>query len=249
VIAQLRAEVFKLATTRTARTLLVALVGLSLLVVCLHVFALGAADLSQAVNQPKIFGWGTTLGTLFGALTGAIGVTSEFRYGTIRTTLLASPDRSRLVAAKAGAAALGGLLVGLLAAGLVAAIGSAGLALRGIPITLSGGDFARMLAGGAVAAALWAVIGTGLGALVRGQIVAVAGLCVWLLLIENILVGNVASAGKYAPGASAGALTGLTPNGGAATLLTPGLGALLLAGYAATAALFGATGLTRRDIN
>ncbi len=249
MIAQLRSELFKQRTTRTARVLLASMLGVTLLVVCLHVFTLKTAELSQAANQPKVFGWGTTIGALFAALAGAISITAEFRHGTIRPTLLTNPDRSRVIAAKATAAAITGLVIGLLAAALVAAIGSTGLALRGIPITLNAGDFTQMIAGGAAGAALWAILGTGLGALVRGQVGAVIGLCVWLLLIENILIGNVPSAGKYAPGASGGALAGLMPNAGTATLLAPVVGAALLAGYAALTAGVGVAAIERRDID
>lgn len=248
MINQLRAELFKLRTTRTSRVLLASLVGLTLLVVCLHVFTLKAASLSQAANQPHVFGWGSTIGALFGALFGTIAITAEFRHGTIRPTLLASPNRVRTVVAKAGAAALAGLVVGLLAACLVVAIGAAGFALRGIPIALNAGDFVQLIAGGAAAAALWAVIGTGIGTLVRGQIAAVAGLCVWLLLIENILTGNLPSAAKYAPGSSGGALAGMVPDAGAAKLLAPLLGALLLVGYAVAASTAGLVAVERRDI-
>jgi ABC-2 type transport system permease protein len=249
MIAQLRSELFKQRTTRTASTLLAAMAGVTLLVVCLHVFTLKTADLSQAANQPKVFGWGATIGALFGALAGAIGLTAEFRHGTIRPTLLTNPDRARVLVAKATAAAIAGLTIGLLAAGLVAAIGSIGLALRGIPITLNGGDFTQMIAGGAAGAALWAIVGTGLGAILRGQVGAVISLCVWLLLIENILIGNVPSAGKYAPGASDGALAGLMPNAGTASLLAPLAGALLLAGYSAVTAAVGLVAIERRDID
>jgi ABC-2 type transport system permease protein len=249
VIAQLSSELFKLRTTRTARVLLASMVGVTVLVVCLHVFALNSAELSQATNQPKVFGWGTTIGALFAALTGAIGITAEFRHGTIRPTLLTTPQRTRVVAAKATAAAITGLVIGLLAAGLVAAIGSIGLSARGIPITLDAGDFTQMIGGGAVGAALWAVLGTGLGAILRGQVGAVVGLCVWLLLIENILIGNVPSAGKYAPGAGAGALAGLMPDAGSATLLAPIAGALALAGYAALCIAAGLAAIERRDID
>jgi len=249
VIAQLSSELFKQRTTRTARVLLASMVGVTVLVVCLHVFTLSSAELSQAANQPKVFGWGTTIGALFAALTGAISITAEFRHGTIRPTLLTTPHRTRVVVAKAAAAAIAGLVIGLLAAGLVAAIGSVGLSARDIPVTLDAGDFTQMLAGGAAGAALWAILGTGLGAILRGQVGAVIGLCVWLLLIENILIGNVPSAGKYAPGAGAGALAGLMPDAGSATLLAPIAGALLLVGYAGVCAAAGLAAIERRDID
>ncbi len=105
-----------------------------------------------------------------------------------------------------------------------------------------------MLGGGAVGAAMWAVVGTGIGAILRGQVGAVVGLCVWLLLIETMLIGNVPAAGKYAPGASDGALAGLMPNASTATLVAPFAGALLLLGYAAVVGVAGRFALERRDI-
>ena len=113
-----------------------------------------------------------------------------------------------MIAAKLTAGALTGVAVGLLAEGLTAAIEAAGLAARGIHIQLTAGDYAQLLAGGAAAGALFAAIGLGIGAIVRQQVGAVVGLCVWLLLIETTLIGNIPSAGKYAPGAAAGAIAG-----------------------------------------
>jgi ABC-type transport system involved in multi-copper enzyme maturation permease subunit len=245
----LRSELLKQRTTRTTRTVLTAMVGLAVLVVCLHVFTLKAADLAEADNQPHVFGWGTTIGALFAALLGAISITGEFRHGTIRPTLLATPNRVRVIAAKVAAAGVAGIAVGVAAGAIVAGVGAAGFAIRGIPIALTAGDFAQMIAGGAAAAALWAVIGTGIGTLVRGQVGAVVGLCVWLLLIENILIGNLPGVAKYSPGSTAGALAGMTPDAGAAKLLVPALGAALLAGYAAVAAVTGLWSIDRTDID
>ena len=152
-----------------------------------------------------------------------------------------------MIAAKAGASALG-LVVGLLAEALAAAVSSAGLAARGVHIALSAGDFAQRLAGGAAAAALWAVIGTGVGAIIRNQVGAVVGLCVSLLLIETTLIRNFASVAKLALGASAGSLAGAIQAQGATNLLAPTFGALLLAAYGAAATIAGAIAITRRDV-
>jgi ABC-2 type transport system permease protein len=249
VIAQMRSELVKLRTTRTTLTLLLWMLGLILLVVLLHVFGLNADDLRKASNQPKVYGWGTSIGALFAALLGAISVTGEIRTGMIRPTLLATPNRALVIAAKVCAAALAGVLVGLVAEALVSGIASAGFGVRGIHITLTTGDFVQMMIGGAGAAALWAAIGTGVGAIVKSQVGAVVGLCVWLLLIESILIGEVPSAAKFTPGASAGALAGMIQNASAGGLLAPALGALLLLGYAAAATTAGLIAAERRDIN
>jgi ABC-2 type transport system permease protein len=121
--------------------------------------------------------------------------------------------------------------------------------VRGIHIALSSGGYVQLLAGGSVAAALFAALGVGVGAVVRNQVGAVVGLCVWLLLIETTLIGNVPSAGKFAPGASAGALAGAIQTQSASKLLAPALGALLLAAYAAAASAAGVIVTERRDVN
>jgi ABC-2 type transport system permease protein len=148
-----------------------------------------------------------------------------------------------------GASALAGILIGLLAQALTAAITSAGLTLRDVDIAVTAGDFVQLLAGGAAAAALFAAIGVGVGALVRNQVGVVVGLCVWMLLVESILIGNVPSVAQFAPGASAGALAGALQDVGPADLLAPALGALLLAAYAAAAGAAGSVVTARRDVS
>jgi hypothetical protein len=115
-------------------------------------------------------------GTLFAALLGAFTITAEFRHGTIRPTLLVTPKRERVLTAKVVTSVLAGLAAGILAEGLAAALEAAGLAGRGIHFSLTSGDIARLLGGGAIAAGLFAVIGVGIGAIVRSQVPAIIGL-------------------------------------------------------------------------
>lgn len=245
----LRSELLKQRTTRTNVLLLCWMVALILLVVLLHVFSLEVQTITARDGQLKVLGWGTSIGALFAALLGAISITAEIRHGTIRPTLLATPNRARVIGAKVAASALAGVALGLFAEVLTAVIESAGLAVRGIHISPSAGEYVQLLAGGAAAAALWAVIGVGVGALVRNQVGALIGLCVWLLLIETTLIGNVPAAGKFAPGATAGALAGAIQTQTAAKLLAPAIGGLLLVAYAALAAGAGAFATARRDVS
>jgi ABC-2 type transport system permease protein len=248
MIAQLRSELLKQRTTRTTGALLAWMLVLIVLIVLLHSFGLSASTLRVAGNQPKVYGWGTSIGALFAALLGALSITAEIRTGTIRPTLLATPNRTLVIGAKMIAAAIGGVVLGLVAEALVSAIASAAFAIRGVPIAITAGAFAQLLAGGAGAAALWAAIGTGVGAIVRSQVGAVVGLCVWLLLIETVLVGEVPSIGKYTPGASAGALAGMLQNATSLKLVTPAVGVLLLVAYTALAAGAGALTTEKHDL-
>ncbi len=249
MIAQLRSELLKQRTTRTNALLLLWMVGLVVLVVLLHVLSFGVEDLSRHDNQLKIVGLGTSLGALFASLLGAMSITGEIRHGTIRPTFLASPRRGRVIVAKVAASALAGIAVGLIAEALTAGVEAAGLEARGIHVELGAGEYAQLLAGGALAAALFGAIGVGVGAIVRNQVAAVVGLCVWLLFLEPLLLGDLPAAAKFAPGASAGAIAGAIQTRIADDLVAPAIGVLLLAAYAALASTAGSIATTRRDVS
>jgi ABC-2 type transport system permease protein len=248
VRAQLRAELCKQRSTGTTLGLFAAMLALVAFAVLLHGFGLAADNLRTSSQQLTILlGRGEFLGALFAALLGALSITTEFRHGTIRPTLLVSPRRDRVVAAKVWASALIGAGVGLAACALAAGAGTAALRARGIDVQLGTDDYALLLAGGAAAGALWATIGVGLGALVRHQVPTLIGICAWLLFVEGLLVGDVTGVGdvgRFAPGAAAAAITGQDPD----TLLAPAGGLVLLALYAAAAGVAGALATARRDV-
>jgi ABC-2 type transport system permease protein len=247
VRALLRAELFKQRSTRTALSLFAALVGLVLLAELLHGLALAARHLESASDQLMIFGRGEFLATVFAALLGALSITGEIRHGTIRPTFLVSPRRTPVVAAKVLVAMLIGAGFGLVASAVATGVGAASLGARGIDMRLDGSDYALLLAGGAAAAALWAAIGVGVGAVLRNQVPALIGICAWLLFVEGLLVGDVAgvgNVGRLLPGAAAAAITGQHPD----KLLAPAMGFVLLAVYAAAAALVGSLATVRRDV-
>lgn len=244
--AQLRAELFKLRSTRTSLGLFAAMTGLVLLAVVLHSL-LPAEALANRDNQLMILGRGEFLGALFAALLGALSVTAEIRHGTIRPTFLVTPRRGRVVWAKVSASVLAGAGFGLVAGAAAGAAGVAALSARGIDLRLDGGDYLLLVAGSAAAAALWAAIGVGVGALLRHQVPTVVGICAWLLFIEGLLVGDLVGLGdvfKFLPGSAAAAISGQEPG----TLLAPMVGLALLAAYAAAAAAAGAFATAHRDI-
>jgi ABC-type transport system involved in multi-copper enzyme maturation permease subunit len=221
------------------------MIGLVVLAVLLHGSALAADNLNSRSEQlTELVGWGEVLGALFAGLLGAIVITSEIRHGTIRPTFLATPQRGRVIAAKSVASLLTGLAFGLTATAVAAGAGSVALAARGFENRLGAGDFALLLAGGAAAAALWALIGLGLGALVRNQAVTIVGIAVWLLFIDNQLVVNVADVGRFAPGALGRAISGQDPD----KLLDALLSAILLVLYTAGAVAAGWLATAQRDV-
>jgi len=247
VRAQLRAELLKQRSTQTSLGLFAVMLGLVALVVLLHGFGLTTSNLDSSSRQLMVFGRGEFLAALFAALLGALSITTEIRYGTIRPTLLASPSRGRVIVAKVWVSMLLGAGFGLAACALAAGVGTAALRVRGIDVQLNGGDYALLLAGGAAAAALWAAIGVGLGAVVRNQVPTLIGICTWLLFVEGLLAGDaggLGNVGRFLPGAAAQAVTGQEPD----RLLAPAVGLVLLALYAVAAALAGSLATARRDV-
>lgn len=245
--ATLHAELFKQRSTRTALGLFGVMVGLVLFVVLLHGFGLAAENVDSTSQQLTVlFGWGEVLGVLFATLLGAMSITGEIRHGTIRPTFLVTPWRRRVVAAKVLASMLIGTAFGLAAGAIAAGVGTAALRARGLPVRLDVSDYALLISGGAVATALWAAIGVGVGFIVRNQVPALVGICAWLLLIENLLVGDlggVGRVGRLLPGAAGKAISGQDPG----TLLAPGFGLVLLALYAAASTVAGCLAASRRD--
>lgn len=245
--AAFHAEMFKHRSTRSTLGLLAAMVALLLLVVLLHGLGLATENFADGPQQlSNLFGWSGVFGPLFAGLLGALSITAEVRYGTIRPTLLVNPVRSRVLSAKIWASMLIGCVLGLVAGLLVAGVGTAALNSRDIAVRLSGGDYARIVLGSAVAAGIWGAIGVAVGAVIRGQVPALIGLVVWLLFIENLLVGDiagVAAIGRYLPGAAAKAISGQT----ATSLLSPTAGAFVLIAYAVAAIVVGSIVVDRTD--
>jgi ABC-2 type transport system permease protein len=156
---------------------------------------------------------------LLAAAVGAQAFGHDFRYGTIRPTLLAFPRRGRLLAGRAAAAALAGTAVALLAsAGSFALLLAVTSWDRGL---LADPQLWRSLAFGAVSAGLVAALAVGLGALVRGAGLAVVLVALWAGVLEPL---------------AAVAL------GGGAVALLPFLSMLQLAAYSGDALGTGATG-------
>jgi ABC-2 type transport system permease protein len=241
VRGQLRAELIKQRSTQTTLFLFLAMFGLVALASALHVVAPSPSVLSSRNHQLEVFEVGTRVGMLFAGLVGAMAITAEIRYGTIRPTFLVTPRRGPVFGAKLTVSALAGLIFGLVAEALMAGTTTAALAARGIDNQLGSGDYLQLLAGGTAAAAVWATIGLGVGALVRNQVGTLVGLCAWILLIENLLL-FVPGAARYAPGASGLALAGRPGE------LPAGVAALLLVLYAAGASAAGWLATARRDV-
>jgi ABC-2 type transport system permease protein len=241
---QIASEFRKLATTRSIYAMLAGLAVIVGLGVVAIVTDTGAGDLAVPLERQAFLHVSLTIAPLFGLLLGLRSFTDEFRYGSIVPTLLASPDRRRVLGAKLVATAGGGIALTLAATAVSIAIGVPLLLAKGVEIVWSAPAMAEVLGRLIGATVLWTAIGVGLGLAVKHQVAAIAGALVWLLAAEGIFSGLVPNIAKYFPGAAGFAIVGINP----ADLLTPGLGALLLGSYAAVAVGVGAVLMQRRDI-
>jgi ABC-2 type transport system permease protein len=241
-------ELLKLRTTRTARVLLaLAAAGTAALVAIVLLLAgqpgqpaLGPDALRQLVLVPA-----QPL-TLAALVLGVLGMAGELRHGTATSTFLVTPRRGRVVAAKLAAAAVTGLAMSLASTAAVLAVGLPWLRAKGIEVAVADPGVATRVAGLAVAVALYAVLGTGLGALLRNQVAAVVvGLLWWSQGVERVLTGILHQPGleRWLPMGAASALT--APGDGTLPMWA---GALVFAAYGLGLALLGGRLVARRDL-
>jgi len=241
-------ELLKLRTTRTARVLLgLAAAGTAALVAIVLLLAgqpgqpaLGPDALRQLVLVPA-----QPL-TLAALVLGVLGMAGELRHGTATSTFLVTPRRGRVVAAKLAAAAVTGLAMSLASSAAVLAVGLPWLRAKGIEVAVADPGVAAWVAGLAVAVALYAVLGTGLGALLRNQVAAVVvGLLWWSQGVERVLTGILHQPGleRWLPMGAASALT--APGDGTLPMWA---GALVFAAYGLGLALLGGRLVARRDL-
>jgi ABC-2 type transport system permease protein len=241
-------ELLKLRTTRTARVLLtLAAAGTAALVAIVLLLAgqpgqpaLGPDALRQLVLVPA-----QPL-TLAALVLGVLGMAGELRHGTATSTFLVTPRRGRVVAAKLAAAAVTGLAMSLASSAAVLAVGLPWLRAKGIEVAVTDPGVAARVAGLAVAVALYAVLGTGLGALLRNQVaVVVVGLLWWSQGVERVLTGILHQPGleRWLPMGAASALT--APGDGRLPMWA---GALVFAAYGLGLTLLGGRLVTRRDL-
>ncbi len=172
----------------------------------------------------------------------------EFRHRTSVTTFLGEPRRLRIAAAKLVSAALTGVAVGLLAEALSAATSAAALSAHHVPLNWSQPGVLSAMVAVPLLAALFGVLGAGLGLLLRNTAAALGLALMWAFVVEGIIPAVTRAPGmvRWLPEAAANAvLHGASP---AATTLSAGVALAVLAGYAALLAGAGAALTARREI-
>jgi len=239
--AQLHSELLKLRTTRIVAAFLLAVVALTLLTVPVEGFSTELGELATENVQRTLIGdYGASNAVLLSTFVGLLLVTSEFRYGTIRPTLLFEPRRRVFLAAKLVAAALTGMLFAVVCVALSFGAGLAVLAARDVDVALTGTHVVVLVFGPVAASAGTAMLGVAIGALIRNQVGAIIAVVVYTLAIEALIFAAIPSVGRYLPGQASSALGGMPDEG----LLVPGLAAVVVGGWTVA---FVAAAIVRTD--
>jgi len=240
------AELVKLRTTRTAVgvfALTVAVTALIMTAVMLIAGRPGQPAIDSGILPDLVVVAKGPL-VIFALILGVLGMSGEFRHGTATPTFLVTPHRGRVVAAKVVAHALAGVTLAAASAVVALGIGLPWLRSKGVEVAIFDADVGSRLLGLAATSALHAVLGIGLAALIRNQVVAVAAGLLWMR-IEDLLpaVLHRPGLGRWLPEGAAAALTGASP-----ATLSMWAGGLLFAAYGVALALIGTRFVVRRDL-
>lgn len=245
----IKSELIKLRSTRTFLWNVIAALG----IVALISAAIGAfdnpgdPDFASPIDA-ELLGL-ATLPQYFAFVLGVLAVSTEFRHGTITPSLLAVPNRARLLAAKLVSHLVIGFLLALASLIVVYVFAGGIYSLRGYETEFFTSEAFKLAAGVLAGGALFAGLGVGLGAIIRNQVGAImAGL--GLIFIVEPLLTIVPKVGDffldYGIGASSDALTGSSFTDDPA--LGQLDGGLVFFGYVALSVVVGFIIFRRRDV-
>lgn len=197
-----------------------------------------ASPLTLGATQRSIFASAAD-GDIFALIVGVILVTTEFRHFTSRPTFLLEPRRWRVIVARLIVAAGVGMPYGVAGVVTSVAIIVPWFAAKDVTIGWLDNDVILVTLGVLLVVAIFAVLGIGVGVLIRNQVAAVIGALVYLFVVEPVLavLPGVSDIARFLPEASADALVGFTRSG--VPLLAPWQGGLVLLGWGLLFALLG----------
>lgn len=210
----------------------------------LLVRAPGPAAAATAESVGRVLRGAVSISPLLVLLLAVVGMASEFRHRTATTTFILTPRRSVWLAGQAIASvAVGAAVCALAAAAVVLVAALTLLAEDGPSLTGMLTEAAPALLMTVLVAGLYALIGTGVGALLADQTGAIVAVLIWILVVEPLAASFAPAAGRYLPGALADGVVGLNHAGPSTTAAL-----LLLLAYAGIFLMLGAAMLRRRDI-
>jgi len=257
----IRIELLKLRTTRLSYGLLATAAGLTALFSVIEASRAGSArgigPLYTASGLDAVIAGGV-FALILAAVLGVTVSSGEFRHSTATLTYLATPRRSRVLAAKTVAGGCAGAVFGLVGYVIAAGVGLIFVAARGYHVAIGDATLARYGIGHVVAAALLAAVGVALGSLIRSQLAGVIIVFVETIVIESVLGGLFSAIQPYLPYTAATTLGGTAlgraafgPANGASTTAAPlpfAAATALLVGLAVVLSVVAARTTVQRDV-
>ncbi len=199
MIDTIRSEWIKLRTVRMNFVLFIIAVAFPVIVSVLVASLGDVTDLRISDVVGLVTGSSVVTALLLGVV-GAVSISAEFAYGTIRPTFAATPRRMRVLISKAVVTALFAAVAEALVVVFCFALSSTIAKSRGASLSLSSDPEARAaLIGVVVFAVIVSLLGFGLGMVVRNTPAAVAVLILWPLVVENIVLAILSAAGVDHP--------------------------------------------------
>jgi ABC-2 type transport system permease protein len=249
MIRLVRAEFVKLRTTQVWFWMLLAAVAVTVLLVVAQL-----APAHSLESRDDVYGVFTSSGTAYIVVfvLGVLGITTEFRYQTITPTVLTTPSRWALISAKLIFYAIVGAVYALICVIVEVVIALPWISSKGYDVSLTSNHVPRALLGVFAVVALFGIVGIGVGALLRNQIVAVSVGVIFLLILNNLLalIPGVKYVYPYTPAGAVNAIftiTGKTDVNGVTVLSGIG-GVVVLLLWAFIPAILGASLTMNRDI-
>lgn len=248
----LRSELRKLTTTKMPWAFLAVLVVMAAVnagaVMWGTDFDGSKTFISTAADQRSMVAFAANA-TVIAGLFGAMAVAREYAYGTVIPTFLSSPRRHRAVLAQLAAIAVGGAVVGLVGAALTVLAVAAALPTTEFGFMIPTAGVARVLAAAAYAGAAGAVLGAGIGAVVRNTGGAVTGAVLALIVAPPLIVQLVNGASSWVPSPLATALSGVDAQAAGVETQAGVVAAMAaLAVWALVPAVVGLVSVERRDV-
>ena len=243
VLAALRSDWIKASTVRVNRAILLLALGGGLLVS----WAVAMFVTDQVLVDSEVGFYWTSVTSMLAAIGGVLLFGSEVQHGTLAAAVAARPARWIIALSKTLTAAALGLAVG--AVGVAAGFGGAALAGLDMGETSA---LPATVAWALLFTTLSAVLGLGIGMIVRHSTAAIGGLLVWGFVLENLFnVFLPVEIARFLPFFAGNKLLAYnndfdTPQAIAVALTRPET-ALVFAGYTAVALIVGSVLLYRRD--
>jgi ABC-2 type transport system permease protein len=241
----LRSEARKAMTTSTIWWILLAAMVIVALGTYLTV-ALGDTEgqalLSDDALREAIHG--ASGGSVLKAVAGVIGVAGEWRTGQANQTFMSTPRRERVLAAKAAVYTGVGLIFGVVASLVALPIAWAVYRAEGVTFPLDNAVVWTSLGVALAAAVLLGLLGVGVGAILRNQVLGIVVTLGWFFLLEPIIGSASSAVGKWFPGSASSALAAFPGD----DQLSVGAAAAVLASAALLLLMLGTAKLRSADV-